>query len=130
MRYRILYRGVPIGDANLDLANDPAAALVEPRPAFETLRHRLREATRALATVESAGRPANSAALADGSAIGRELELRDGNGELVATDFIELAEWDRSDPQVTVWVRARGSISGVPARQRPTPKSNSGSSPP
>ena len=132
MRYRIRHKGVPIGDVDLDLTNDPAVGIVEPLDSYGSIRDRVRSATKAFtATAFGLGdsEPTSSVVLADGAALGRELELRDDRQDLVKVDFVELADWEGKPLDITVWVRARHALSGVPSI-RPDPKrTNHGSSP-
>ena len=137
MHYRIVHRGVPIGDVDLDLTQDPAAGFVNPLAGYGALRDGVRTATRALRavgpatpTADAADPPADPAALAAGAALGRELELRDGENALVKTDFIELADWEGDRLDVTVWVRARGAFAGSPSKRQPTPRNAPGRSVP
>ena len=117
MQYRIFHRGVPVGDVVLDLSNDPAVGVVEPMPGYEPLRDRVRAATNAFRVTAfgSDSSTVSASALSDGAVLGRELELRDVNGELVSVDFLELADWDGKPLDVTVWTRARTAASGVGA---------------
>ena len=118
MRYQILHNGVPIGDVDLDLTDDPSVGIVTPSAGYDAICERVRAATNAFrATAFGApDDPSNrSSALADGVALGHELELSDEQGQLVKVDFIELADWEGKPLDVTVWVRARGALSGVPS---------------
>jgi hypothetical protein len=121
VRYTILHRGVPIGNVDLDLTNDPAVGAVDPLAAYESIRDQVRTSTRALRTVgvgtPTAAGPADAAALAIGAALGRALELRDERHTLVQTDFMELADWEGEPLNLTVWVRARSAMSGSPAKR-------------
>jgi hypothetical protein len=119
VRYTILHRGVPIGNVDLDLTNDPAVGAVDPLAEYESIRDQVRISTRALRTMgvgapTTAG-PTDSAALSMGAALGRVLELRDEHNALVRTDFMELADWEGELLNLTVWVRAQGAMSGSPA---------------
>lgn len=123
MRYTICHQGVPVGRAELDLANNPAVGTVDSLVGYNGIRDQVRAATRALRAVAanalSSAYPADSTALSIGAALGRALELRDGQSALVQTDFIELADWEGEPLSVTIWVRARGAMSGSPAIHRP-----------
>jgi hypothetical protein len=122
MRYKIVHRGVPIGDVELDLTTDPAIGAVAPLEGYDAIRDTVRAATGALiamgmGTTAPQGSP-DPTALALGALLGRELELRDPQNSLVKTDYVEVAEWN-DEPRVTVWVRARGAFGGVPASPAP-----------
>lgn len=130
MKYNILHNGVPIGDVDLDLADDPAVGIVHPLPAYDSLRQRVRAATeafRATALGLSAPGATSSGALSAGASLGRELELQDEQRQLIKVDFIELADWAGKPLDVTVWVRARGAFSGIPAKLPVPGQANSGS---
>ena len=123
MQYSILHNGVPIGQVELDLNIDPAVGVVRPLDGYNSLRERVRSATASLSATISGATDENrtgSDALADGAALGRELELHDRKHGLVQVDFIELADWEGRPLDVTVWVRSRTAIARVHA-SRPTP---------
>jgi hypothetical protein len=116
MRYSILHNGVPVGEVDLDLTDDPAVGVVNPLAGYAAVSSRVQDATRAFVATVSNEMSPNPPALADGAALGRELELRDEKQELVRTDFIELADWQGTPLNVTVWVRALGALAGVGSR--------------
>src|SRR6476661_6321967 len=93
MRYSILHNGVPVGEVDLDLTVDPAVGVVDQLPGYTAMRSRVQDATRAFIATVSNETSSNRPALAEGAALGRELERRDDKQELVKTDFIELADW-------------------------------------
>jgi hypothetical protein len=119
LRYKILHRGVPVGEVDLSLEMDPAVGTIDPLLGYESIRHQVRDSTRALRAMgvgaPAPGALADSSALSAGAALGRALELRDDRDGLVQTDFIELADWEGEPLRLTVWVRARSALSGVPA---------------
>jgi len=47
MQYSILHNGVPIGSVELDLTQDPAVGIVHPAVAYDSIRERIRAATKA-----------------------------------------------------------------------------------
>jgi hypothetical protein len=128
MRYSILHNGVPVGEVDLDLTGDPAVGVVNPLPGYAAVSSRVQGATRAFISTMSNEMSPNRPALTDGAALGRELELRDENHELVKTDFIELADWQGRPLNVTVWVRARGAFAGVASRPPLVQRSDGASS--
>jgi hypothetical protein len=134
MRYAILHRGVPVGDVDLDLANDPAVGAIDPLPGYDSIRDQVRAATRALRAMgvgaPTADGPTDPAALSSGAALGRALELRDEHNALVHTDFMELADWEGEPLHLTVWVRARNAMSGSPAIHKSISPSGTDSSRP
>jgi hypothetical protein len=115
--YRIAHRGVPIGEADLDLEADPAVGHVATLPAYDSLRERVRIATRVLQASIAGSSTSDEDVLKSAVALGRELELRDQQGELIPTDFVELADWETDPLGVTVWVRLRQTTGGKPARR-------------
>lgn len=118
MQFKILHKGVPIGEVDLDLSRDPAVGIVNPTAAYESIRERVREATKAFSATafgSSCDVSSTSNALSDGAALGRELELRDELGDLVKVDFAELADWESKPLDITVWVRARSAHAGTRA---------------
>ena len=128
MRYTITHRGVPIGEAELDLGPDLAVGAMRPLPAYAAVRPLVRAATDALRGLGFLGPPADPvssdagrAALQRGATLGRALELRDARGALVTADFVELMDWPGAESEVTAWVRAREAPAAVPARERPGP---------
>jgi len=134
MSYTILHRGIPVGDVDLDLSKDPAVGTVHPLQGYESIRHQVRASTRALRAM-GVGSPADAGAtdaeaLSIGVTLGRALELRDERGGLAQTDSIELGDWEGRPLSLTVWVRARGALSGSPAQPEPSmPSGRHGSRP-
>jgi hypothetical protein len=128
MRYSILHNGVPVGEVELDLTVDPAVGAVRALPGYAAVSSRIQDSTKAFSATVSNEGSTNRQALADGAALGRELELRDENQQLVKTDFIELADWQGKPLDVTVWVRARGALSGVASRPLRVQSSDAASS--
>jgi len=126
--YTITHQGVPIGNVELDPAQTRSAAAVAPLPAYDAIRPIVLAASLALrAAAVSTGDAdvVSRSALDRGAALGKDLELRDARGELVPTDFIELAEWPGEDPEVRAWVGIRGVAAGRPAA--PAPRTTQGS---
>jgi len=131
--FTITHQGVPLGTVELDPAQQRVAAAVATLPAYEAIRPIIQAASAALRAAAVGGGEADTGsrdALQRGAALGKDLELRDSAGELVPTDFIELAEWPGEDPEVRAWIGFRGVPAAQPARRSPPKREGPESAPP
>jgi len=131
--FTITHRGVPIGTVELDSAEDRAAVAVVILSAYEALRPIVRaasDALRAAAVGSGESDVVSRSALQQAVTLGKDLELIDRAGELVATDFIELGEWPGEDPEVRAWIGFRGVAARRAARRSPPKKEGPESAPP
>lgn len=146
MRYTITYRGIPIGEVDLDVGAELTAGDVVPLAGYDAVRADVQAVTLAMDVLGFMGPAAGplraavaadlaagvdpSAALTRGAELGRELELRDSRGLPVAVDWIELMDFAGSPPLITAWVRVRTTPGTLFARNVPDPRSASEASRP
>lgn len=146
MRYTVSHKGVPIGEVELDLSAELAAADMVPLAGYEAVRPDVQAVTLAMDVLGFMGpfaRPLRAAvaadlaagvaprdALARGAELGRELELRDPRGAPVAVDWIELMDFAGSPPEIAAWVRVRTAPSAVVASGAPQPRGGADTSRP
>jgi hypothetical protein len=123
MRYQITMRGVPLGEVELP-SRELATGLLEPLPAFESVRSIIREGSRALLALGFFGAAreslenAMSVETSEHAALARaadlQLELRDNLDALVPAMFVNVIE-PPDDVTPVVIVRFRDVHAGVPA---------------
>jgi hypothetical protein len=135
--YTITHRGVPVGTVELPPSGERVTVAVTPLSAYEAIRPLVRRASRALTAV-ALGTPgvpalqplASETALGRAAELGRALELRDADGALVPTDFIDLTDWPGGAPEVAAIIGIRDSHARQPAAS-PVPRiADSGAQPP
>jgi hypothetical protein len=120
--YTLTHRGVPIGTVELPPTGERVTVAVTPLPGYDALRPLVRLASHALSGValNAPGDPAlppvaSTLALERGAELGRALELRDGAGALMPTDFIDLSEWPGGAPEVAAVIGLRDTHARQPA---------------
>jgi hypothetical protein len=122
----ITRHGVPIGSIDIAEAVSVVTAEFTPLPVFSPWRRLAAAVGEALRSTglfgqepmvtSSIASDRRTAALDEGASWGRDLELRDRSGTLIATSFIEIAEVPGEDPLFYVaWIGFRAGGTGIPA---------------
>jgi hypothetical protein len=138
-QFTLLFRGAPIGTVRGTVADWVGGGDVLPLPSFDAVRAALADASRVLANygflpaagefaggVTLEGEQAGAVALAAAQAICDELELRDGRGRLVPTDWINVFGGRTPEESISVMFTIEHDPAGTPARSPHRPENDSG----
>lgn len=138
MRFTITHTGVPVGTVELEPQPAVVAGPVEPLGAYAALRPLVSAASAALQHLgfpAAAGEPGTpipppSVALGRAAALGRELELRDRDGALIPTEFVELVEVADVPTRLVALVGFRAATASQASRLPSRAGRRAGSEPP
>jgi len=131
--YTVLFRGAAIGTLQGEFVDDFCGGHLAPLPGFETVRKTIADASRALANhgflpavgafaggVSNEGSRASSASLRAAQELCEQLELRDAQGRLMHTDWINIFGGRTSDDPIlvmaTLWQEPSSTAASMPSR--------------
>ena len=133
--YTLLYRGAPIGTLACKFVDGFAGGDLVPLPGFDVIRQRIADASRALVNhgflppigefaggISPEGERNGAEALLAAEEACREIEVRDGQGRLVAADWINLFGARTPDDGILVMMSIDEVEAAVPALLPPTPR--------
>ena len=141
-QYTLLFRGAPIGTVRGTVADWIGGGDLLPLPGFDAVRAPLADASRVLANygflppsgrlaggVTFHGEQAGANALAAAQAICNELELRDAQGRLAPTDWINVFGARTPDESISVMFTIKHDAAGTLSRSSSRPANDSGHAP-
>lgn len=117
------HRGVPIGIIEAIPPGERIPVAVFPLSAYASIQARVRLASVACADAALNQLP-GAPALRHAKELSRYLELRDGTGALVPTEYIELTDWPGGVPEISALIGLRESHARQPARAPSHPRSD------
>ena len=142
MHVTVMYRGEPIGIADLAIEPPIAMGTFEPLAAYDAFRPVFREKSRAMRNygflapdggevggVDAAGDAAGREAIAAADAICRALEFRDANGAVVPMESIGIDDWSEQS-EISINAFLPDDHGDVPARIPHRPRGESDASAP